>query len=310
MQLSKWFIIVNPAAGNGKGRKQWPGIQRQLEKAGIDYDFEFSGYAGQAISLAEEAVLKGYHKLAAVGGDGTVNEVVNGMCRQNQYPSAQLCFGIIPVGTGNDWIKTHGIPKDYRKAIYLLKNGRRKAHDVGQVFYHNKAGSRNNRYFVNVAGLAYDAYVTKATKVRPKWGNSQLYYLYLILSCVKTYKPSLAKITFDGKSMEHAFYNITIGQCIYNGGGTKLVPHADPQDGLFALTVFKDIAPWEVIFKAAKFYNGSITKHKEAFISQSKHILIEAPEQSPAFVEVDGEYLGQSPVEFVMHAKAIHIMAP
>ena len=310
MLSNKWFIIVNPTAGNGKGRKLWPDIQRQLQKAGLDYDFEFSCYAGHSISLAEDAVSKGYQNLAAVGGDGTVNEVINGMCRQSKRPTNSLCFGIIPVGTGNDWIKTHGIPKNYKKAIYLLRSGQRKAHDVGQVFYHNKAGTRKDRYFVNVAGLAYDAFVTKATKVRPKWGNSQLYYLYLILSCVKTFKPSQAKITFDGQTMEHPFYNITIGQCIFNGGGTQLVPHADPQDGLFALTLFKDIAPWEVIVKAAKFYNGSITKHKEAFMTQAKHILIEAPKESPAYVEVDGEYLGQSPIEFVMHPQAVQIISP
>ena len=192
----------------------------------------------------------------------------------------------------------------------MWSTGRQKAHDVGQVFYHNTAGIRKHRYFMNVAGLAYDAYVTKATKVRPRWGNSRLDYLYLILSCVREFRPSRAKITFDGQVMEHAFYNITIGQCVYNGGGTQLVPHADPQDGLFAMTVFKDIAPWEVVVKAHKFYNGSITQHPEAFATQAKHILIEASDEKPAFVEVDGEYLGQSPIEFVMKAQAIQIICP
>ena len=89
-----------------------------------------------------------------------------------------------------------------------------------------------------------------------------------------------------------------------------MVPQANPTDGLFALTLFKDISPWEVIFKAHKFYNGSITQHKEAFATQAKHILIEAPAETPAFVEVDGEWLGQSPVEFIMMEHAINVVVP
>jgi diacylglycerol kinase (ATP) len=310
MHKTKWFVIVNPAAGNGKGKKHWPGIQVLLKKAGVDYESAVSSYAGHSIVLAEEAVQRGFKYIAAVGGDGTVNEVINGMCNQQVFPSEELIFAIIPIGTGNDWIKTHKIPKNYKKAIRLLNLGNKKTHDVGKVFYHTEDGIQKHRYFVNVAGLAYDAYVTKATKVRPKWGNSRLYYFYLILSCVKDFRPTKAKVIFDGQELEYDFYNITVGQCIYNGGGTQLVPHADPQDGLFALTMFKNIEPWEVIVKAHKFYNGSIVKHKEAFTTQAKHIRIEAPQETPAFVEVDGEYLGQSPIEFVMKEHAVNIIVP
>lgn len=297
-------------AGNGKGKKHWSKIQQILQKTAINYDYAISNYAGHAIELAEQAVKTGFKYIAAVGGDGTANEVINGICQQEQVASNSITFAIIPVGTGNDWIKTHDIPKNYRKAIALLSNNKTILHDIGKVYYHDSNGAQQHRFFMNVAGLAYDAYVTKASKVRPSWGNSQLYYFYLIATCMATYTPSPIKITYDGKEMEHAFYNVTIGQCIFNGGGTQLIPHADPQDGLFALTVFKDIKSYEIITKAHRFYNGSIVKHKEAISTQAKHLKIEAPDNQPAYVEVDGEFLGRTPIEFIMLPKAIQVIVP
>jgi diacylglycerol kinase (ATP) len=310
MKKTKWYLVVNPIAGNGKGKKYWPSIQALLKKTGVEYEFGITEHEQHAIELAKNAVLAGYKYIGAVGGDGTVNEVINGMCDQGKIPTNELTFAIIPIGTGNDWIRTHKIPINYKKAILLISKGKTKPHDVGKVFYHTADGIQEHRHFVNVAGLAYDAFVTKATKVRPKWGNSQLYYLYLILSCVTQFKPTPVKVIFDGEEMEHPFFNITIGQCIYNGGGTMLLPHANPNDGLFALTMFKNIKPWEVVFKSHKFYNGSIIKHKEAFTTQAKHIRIEAPHKTPAFIEVDGEYLGQTPIDIEMLAAAINIIVP
>lgn len=310
MDTIRWYFIVNPIAGNGRGTKNWLKIRPLLKKAEIVYDFAISQHAQHAIELATQAVLKGYRQLVAVGGDGTINEVINGIFNQKNVPTNQVTFAVIPIGTGNDWIKTHRIPNNYTAAIQLLNKGKKQVHDIGKVTYYNHNQEQKQRYFINVAGLAYDAFVTKASEKRPKYGNSQFYYLYLIGRCVTQFKPSLAKITFDGQEMEHKFFNITIGQCHYNGGGTNLVPHANPNDGLFALSLFKDIKPWEVIVKAPQFYTGKIVQHKEAFSTQAKHIKIEAPASSPAFVEADGEWLGQSPIEFFMLAASIHILVP
>ncbi|BDS14356.1 diacylglycerol/lipid kinase family protein [Aureispira anguillae] len=310
MNTHKWYFIVNPVAGNSRGTKHWHKIQFLLERAGITYDFGVSGYPRHSTHLATYAISKGYRHIAAIGGDGTINEVINGIFNQTQVPTAEITFGVIPMGTGNDWVKTHKIPTNYKAAIRILKNNKTQKHDVGKVYYYTKEHQQKSRYFINVAGLAYDAFVTKASQNRPKYGSSQLYYLYLIARCISQYKPTPIKFIFDGEEITHNFFNITIGQCRYNGGGTNLVPHANPKDGLFAFTLFKDVKAWEVIFKAPKFYTGSITRHKEAFMAQAKHIRIEAPKETPAFVEVDGEWLGQSPIEFHMLASAINITIP
>lgn len=310
MHNSKWFFIINPISGNGKGTKYWHNIQTILHRKEILYDFAMTSYPKHAIYLASYAILKGFRQIVAVGGDGTINEVINGIFNQNQVPTNQITFALIPIGTGNDWAKTHNIPQNHYAAINLLLKGKRLKHDIGRVDYHSKNHNKKHRFFINVAGLSYDAFVTKASQTRPKYGNSRFYYLYLIARCLSSFTPTPATIFFNNQEIEYPFFNITIGQCCYNGGGTNLVPHANPQDGLFALTLLKDVKNWEVFLKAPKFYTGSVIHHKEAIIAQTQHIRIEAPQETPAYVEVDGEWLGQSPIEFHMLPAALNVIVP
>jgi YegS/Rv2252/BmrU family lipid kinase len=311
MNLAQWYFILNPIAGDGRGHKSWQKIKFLLRRANINFDFGISNYPQHSIQLASEAVLKGYRYIAAVGGDGTINEVINGIFAQQEVPTNTITFAVIPIGTGNDWIKTHKIPNNLKKAVQLLIKPNLIKHDIGHVSYHNvDTLKKEQRFFINVAGLAYDAFVTRATKTRPKYGNSKLYYLYLIVRCVTQFKATAATVFFDDKEISFPFFNITVGQCKYNGGGTTVVPHADPTDGLFAISVFKNVKPWEVIVKAPQFYTGSIVKHKEAVTDQAKQIKITAPAETPAYVEVDGEWLGQSPIEFTMFAASINVVVP
>lgn len=311
MNIAQWYFIVNPVAGNGQGHKSWQKIQWLLKQANINFDFGISTHPQHSTHLASAAVLKGHRHIVAVGGDGTINEIINGIFTQQEVPTDSITFAVLPIGTGNDWIKTHKIPTNYKKAIQLLIQSKIIKHDIGKVTYHNvDTLKKEQRFFVNVAGLAYDAFVTRVTKLRPKYGNSKLYYLYLILRCVTQFKATPATIFFDDQEVSFPFFNITIGQCQYNGGGTILVPHADPTDGLFALSLFKDVKSWEILVKAPRFYTGSIVKHKEAVTAQVKHIKITAPAESPTYVEVDGEWLGQSPIEFTMFPASINVIVP
>jgi YegS/Rv2252/BmrU family lipid kinase len=311
MSLPQWYFIINPIAGNGRGNKSWQKVQLLLKAANIDFDFGISTYPQHSIHLAKYAILKGHRSIAAVGGDGTINEVINGIFAQQKVPTESITFAVISIGTGNDWVKTHKIPTNLKDAVQLLTQSKVIKHDVGKVTYHHvDTLKKEHRFFINVAGLAYDSFVTKATEVRPKYGNSKLYYLYLIARCITKFKATPATVHFDDQEISFPFFNITIGQCKHNGGGTNLVPHADPTDGLFAFSLFKDVKPWEVIIRAPQFYSGNIVKHKEAFTAQAKHLKITAPAETPAFVEVDGEWLGQSPIEFFMLPAAIQVLVP
>jgi len=158
----QWYIIVNPNAGNGKGKKDWGRIKNLLEKNELAFESRFTERKGHAIEIAREAAMLGFRKIATLGGDGTLNEAVNGIFTQNIYPTKEFVVGIIPVGTGNDWGRMLGIPLVYDGAIRLLKESRTMVHDIGLVSFFN--GDQNEkRYFINIAGLGFEALVVSKT---------------------------------------------------------------------------------------------------------------------------------------------------
>jgi diacylglycerol kinase (ATP) len=305
----KWCILINPFAGKGNTIVRTQKIKQALDKAGLNYSAVETQSIEKAKQTVQAALEEGVRAFAVAGGDGSIHLLVNILMEQTTVPPSTLTVGIIPVGTGNDWIRTHNIPKNYTKAIQLLKHNKTTKHDIGAIQYIDAQDKKQQRYFINIAGLAYDAYVTLAsTRAKSK---SQLEYIKLILGCAFSFKPRPMQIQADQQVRSYPFFNVTIGICKFNGGGTKLVPHAQYDSGKFALTLFKDIKSWEVIVKAPSFYTGGITKHKEAEKRTASSIQIEAINpKKPVYIEADGEYLGKSPIHISMLHKAINVVVP
>ena len=303
----KWYIILNPTAGNGAVKIKWPKIVQLLDKNNIPYQTVETKNPGHAIDLAQQAIEDGFRKIIAVGGDGTNNEVVNGICRQKTVPSNTITYALLPVGTGNDWIKTHRIPKNFDLWIDKLISCNTTFQDVGYVVY-QREGKQQSRYFANVAGMAYDAYIAKASEEnRNKMGN-RLFYLYLVFTCLFKYDLRPARITFDGETLEDHFYTINIGICKYSGGGMQFVPHAIPDDGKLALTIIRPMSKLGVMLKTPYMYSGKIAKLKEVSTHQVENIKIEPLNGKATLVEVDGEYLGEAPAEYKILKRALKIV--
>lgn len=304
-----WCILINPFAGKGNTILRTQKIKQALDKAGLNYSAVETQSQEEAKKIVQTALKDGIKAFAVAGGDGSIHLLANILMEQNIVAPSTLTMGIIPVGTGNDWIRTHKIPKNCAKAIQLLKQHKTTKHDIGAIRYIDAQNNKQQRYFINIAGLAYDAYVTLAsTRAKSK---SQLEYLKLILGCAFSFKPRPMQIQADQQVLSYPFFNVTIGICKFNGGGTKLVPHAQYDSGKFALTLFKNIKSWEVIVKAPSFYTGGITKHKEAEKRTANSLQIEAINpQKPVYIEADGEFLGKSPIHISMHHKAINIIIP
>ena len=244
---TKLFIIANPCSGSGKGKKHWPQIEALLKEAGLEFEQVFTEYSGHAIELIKEAAGAGYRKFIMMGGDGSVNEAVNGIMGQTAVPPQELCMGLIPVGMGNDWRRTMQIPTDYRAAVDLIKSGRSFAQGVGVVAY-NDNGQQNKRYFANIAGMGYDAFVVQRTSRIKKFaiGRSYLYLLSVFL-CLLRYKPTRVLVTIDGESQELPVFSMNVGLCNYSGGGMMQVPHARPDSGQFGITIIKDMGVLDVL---------------------------------------------------------------
>ena len=156
----KWYVIINPNAGKGKGKKDWARISSLLEKADIGYEAVFTRDTHDAIGLAGAAVRAGWRRFVVVGGDGTMNEAVNGILEQDEVPVQEIRLGIISVGTGNDWGRMFGIPTDYAGAVETLRREKLFLQDAGIVRY-EQHGRQHQRYFINIAGPGFDAVVVQ-----------------------------------------------------------------------------------------------------------------------------------------------------
>ena len=155
-----WQIIANPAAGGGKMARRWPEIERCLQELGIAYSVQFTEKRGHAARLLEDALLKSRRHILGIGGDGTNHEIANGILSQNIAPSTDVFYALLPSGTGNDWARMHGISTGIRTRLQALLEPKTVLQDAGLVQY-VRDGKPASRYFVNVAGLAYDAFIAK-----------------------------------------------------------------------------------------------------------------------------------------------------
>ncbi len=307
-ELKEWYVILNPVAGGGKARREWKNMESLFQANGFEFELGETNDKGHAIVLAKEAIKKGYRNIIAIGGDGTNNEVVNGIFKQKDVPTKEISYALIPIGTGNDWRRTYNISKNYRKWIPLIKNKKTKFQDIGLASYYSE-GEKLERYFVNVAGMAYDAFIGKKSAER-KGGVSKLVYLSLVLKYLFSYENKKAAVIFGDQDFEAKFYSINIGICKYSGGGMQLVPHAIPDDGLLALTYDGGLSKLEILKITPSLFSGNIGKHKKVFTHQVKQLRVEAREDRPTYLEVDGEFLGETPCEFTILEKSLNVIVP
>ena len=301
----KWYIILNPAANNGNAGKSEAKIIATLQQNDISFVLVKTERPKHAAILAREAIAAGFRCLAAVGGDGTANEVINGIFTQTIVETTAITYAILPIGTGNDFIRTHHIPNHFAQAIPLLKNPKTILHDIGVVEYQKKEAQAKH-FFINVAGFAYDAFVTRASHEQTNPISNKAFYLWLIFKCLFRYEPQKLRLQTDTETIDDHFYNVAIGICKYNGGGAIFVPHADPTDGLLALTLIRKVSKLNVIQSTPMFYNGKIGEHPATKLLQSKTIHITGNTE----VEVDGEILGTAPATVSILPAALKVVVP
>ena len=303
----RWYAIVNPVAGSGRGLTDWPLISKLLRDNGIVPEYVFTERKYHAIELAVEAVNKGFRKILVVGGDGTINEVVNGVFIQQQALTQDVLLSVIAVGTGNDWIRMFGIPLKYSEAIRAIVNEYSFLQDVGMISFHD-SNYRQSRYMANVAGVGFDAYVNrKYNHLKEEGRRGKWLYLWSTLKAILNYSSTGIKMYVDDELVVNELvYSATIGIGKYNGGGMLQMPEAVADDGLFDLTIIRRMSPLKVLLNFKVLFNGRIYRLPSTSLDRGRRIRIES---SPEIaVEVDGEALGYSPFEFEIIDKAIRVV--
>lgn len=309
----KWLVVVNPKASIGKGGKDWPEIQQLMKSENIDFNVVTTEYQGHAIQLVKDLITeKGYQKIISVGGDGTNNEVINGIFTQERFPTTEITMGVIPIGTGNDWCRTFGFPSEYSKNVEILKNGHTFLHDIGKVTYFNDGNSKC-RYFLNAAGTGLDEMVcNKTNRLKAQGKGGTVRYLFSAVYSILSYKCQHVQIEVDGKMIfDDKIMSLSIGNCNFNGGGMMMMPKAVPDDGLFDITAIKKIGLLKFAANMKNLYDGSFAeKLKEVSLFRGQHIKVVSIPSHKLLLETEGETLTNSPFEFEMLPKAINMIIP
>lgn len=302
------YIIVNPNAGKMAAKKIWPSIVRLLHDFKIDYINSFTEKRNHAKEITQKAISMGYRHFIVTGGDGTLNEVVNGMFAQNSIDPAEFTIAMIPVGTGNDWLRTHGMNSSVENSLKVINRKNLLTHDVGAVVYRN-GKKRIKRFFINAAGLGFDAHVAgMVNRDKARFKGGRMLYVKNLLTSLFKFKSSDYSIQIDKKNIEQKVYSMSIGIGKYNGGGMMQMPNAIPDDGLFDITLIGDVSRLDVIRQAKNLFDGSFVRHPKITLHKGRRIKVET--NSGVTIETDGESLGAGPFEFDIFPKALKVVVP
>jgi diacylglycerol kinase (ATP) len=296
-------VIVNPVAGARSTQRKWPVISRLLERIGLSFDFNYTEGVGHAMELARVAASDGYRCLVAVGGDGTVNEVANGIIHSQN--AAATALGVVSTGTGSDFARSAGLERDYTNACSKLTSSRRLTIDVGVVAYQSD-GQRQERFFVNSAGVGFDAAVTRETERLPKFFGGTIPYVAGMLRTLVSYKNKSIVLKVGDEEESCRVLSVAVANGNYMGGGMRIAPGAELDDRLLDVVVIGDFGKLELLKEFPKVYKGTHINLPKVSVKKASKVTIESTE--PMLLYADGEVLGECPVEFGVVPKALSIV--
>lgn len=302
----QWLVILNPHAGGNKGRQDKKQIEDLLEKFGFQFKLIETEYPKHAIDLVRNFLKKGYTHIIAAGGDGTLNEIVNGIFKQDFVDVNNIVIGMIPVGTGNDWIRTFDIPADYKKSLQVIKQNKQLKQDIGKITFSDLHNNIQESYFANMAGFGFDAMVAnKANQLKAKNKSGFVVYMYSLLSSFVKYKSRKTHIIFENTTINDYIFSASVGIGKFNGGGMMQAPFAVPDNGEFQLTVIKKINVLTLIRNIGPLYSGQFTKNKNVSVYNARKVLVNG---SVIQGEADGESIGTGIFEVEIIPKKLCII--
>ena len=296
-------LIVNPVAGAGRTAREWPHIKSLLESIGVCFEHDLTEAPGHARELARLAAKNGCELVVTVGGDGTINEVVNGLYDSGNI--ADMRLGIISTGTGHDYIRTIGVPWRYREACQCLMAPRKLTVDVGVIEYMNN-GQVLKRLFVNFAGLGFDAEIVRTTTQKFKALGNTSSYLAGLFSALMFYQNKNISITIDGITMERRICTVLASIGKYGGGGMLATPDANPTDGLLDILTIGDLTKPDLVWSLPRVYRGNHLTHPKVTLERTRELTIKSAE--PVSIQADGELLGEPPAHLYILPAALNII--
>jgi len=308
--MNRITTIVNPTSASGKTGREWHKID-SIMRGIFGHKFEtcFTEGRNHATEITRECLARGTESVVVVGGDGTVNEVVNGFFIDDHPVNPTAALGIISCGTGKDFVRTLGVPPEPQAAVEMIANRKVRVCDVGKVSCMDFDGITHQRYFVNVADLGFGAEVAeRVNKSSKALGGFLTFYLGLVTTLI-TYKNKKIRYTVDDQAPEELQVNsINIANGRWFGGGMQIAPEAQIDDGLFDIVIIQALGPLGVLTNTPRLYNGTIKEHPKVKYLKGKKIVVETEDR--VLLEADGEQPGILPATFEILPKALNIIVP
>ncbi|MHB8876874.1 MAG: diacylglycerol/lipid kinase family protein [Myxococcaceae bacterium] len=302
----KTFLVVNPRSANGQTGKRWAELSSLVSRRIGEFGHAFTTGPMDAAAVARKAIKDGYRLIVAVGGDGTVNEVVNGFFEDGKVLEPGAALGLIPRGTGGDFRKTFGWSVEVDEAVARLEGEKTQAFDVGVLEYTTPAGTPATRYFANICSFGVSGQVDAAVNKASKALGGKLSFMIASAKALVRYKDRKVRIVADGGAPELlTVTTLAVANGRYFGGGMMVAPLADPADGLFDVTVWSGYGLTDFALKAKYLYDGSHTKWDRTRTFRCKSLLAESDEE--VLLDVDGEQPGRLPCKMTILPGAIRL---
>jgi diacylglycerol kinase (ATP) len=258
---------------------------------------------GQLAELAKQAVGTGAELLVVVGGDGSVNEVVNGIADAKGVELA-----VIPRGTGWDFSRTFGIPRDLDRALAIALEGRARELDLGLVTFRTWAGSESQVHFANVASVGISGAIAKRANESSKALGGKVSYYWSTLTVFVRWQTGEMRVSVDDESRAGKMIDVMVANGRFLGGGMMMLPEAEPDDGLFDVLLIGDVTKRDLAFTLPKSYRGKHLPHPRLEVLRGRVVTVDAPEPLP--IEIDGEQPGTTPARFEVVPRALRLRVP
>ena len=290
------LFLVNPASGNGATGKRWPKLRERAAELGLRGEQVLSEFPGH---LAQAAKDSPGSLLVVIGGDGTVNEVANGVA------GTEAELAVLPCGTGQDFGRTHGLPTGFDDAVRVALGGETRTIDLGRV----ELESGTSRFFANVgsAGMS-GAVARRANSMTKAFGGRATFFYALTREFLAWQNTRVVVELEDGVRREGPMHDVIVANGNWHGGGMKLAPDARQDDGVFDVVLIGDVTKLDFLTTSPKLYSGRYLSHPRVELLRSSSVAISAAEPLP--LEVDGEPIGATPARFEVVPSALRLRVP
>jgi YegS/Rv2252/BmrU family lipid kinase len=299
----KIVFLVNPASAGGSTGRRWPEIAHRCASLGLNGDALLSEEPGHLGRLAREAVQGGANLLVVVGGDGSVNEVVNGVGDLTGFELA-----VLPHGTGWDFVRTFGISRDLDEAVATARDGATRSIDLGLVSFRTWSGAEGRAYFANVGSAGISGAIARRANEASKALGGKISYYWSTLAVFVGWQAGEMRVSVDDEIRGGRMIDVLVANGRYLAGGMMMCPDALPDDGLFDVLLIGDVTKRDLLFVLPKTYRGSHLPHPRLELLRGRVVSVDADEPLP--IELDGEQPGTTPARFEIVPNALRLRVP